>query len=203
MTSRSKNEAANYGYKKMIEHDVRYERAQEHLQVCCALWDSIEPDAIVLDRENGIFGDPAKVHLLNFEGEYYSVRGPLPALPLAAAPAGDHPGRPVRAGHGSRRALRRPAIFSTRRTIAEHEGASRRTRWPRSPSSAAQPRDCGILWSVRIQVADSEDEARAMEEHYLEFDSAGSRTDRAVIDVWARFLTVPPRYAAGPTSPPK
>src|SRR5262249_592490 len=81
VTSRSKNEAANYGYKKMIEHDVRYERAQEHLGICCALWDSIEPDAIVLDREKCIFGDPEKVHLLNFEGEYYSVRGPLPAMP--------------------------------------------------------------------------------------------------------------------------
>jgi alkanesulfonate monooxygenase SsuD/methylene tetrahydromethanopterin reductase-like flavin-dependent oxidoreductase (luciferase family) len=81
VTSRSKNEAANYGYKRMIEHDVRYERAQEHLAVCCALWDSIEPDAIVLDRERRIFGHPEKVHLLNFEGEYYSVRGPLPALP--------------------------------------------------------------------------------------------------------------------------
>ena len=34
VTSRSKNEAANWGYKKMIEHDVRYERAQEHLKVC-------------------------------------------------------------------------------------------------------------------------------------------------------------------------
>ena len=31
-----------------------------------------------------------------------------------------------------------------------------------------QPRDCGILWSVRIQVADSEEQARAMEEHYLD-----------------------------------
>ena len=60
VTSRSKNEAANYGYKKMIEHDVRYERAQEHLGVCCALWDCVEPDAIMLDRENCIFGDPAK-----------------------------------------------------------------------------------------------------------------------------------------------
>src|ERR1700683_2604067 len=121
VTSRSKNEAANYGYKKMIEHDVLYERAQEHLQVCCALWDSIEPDAIVLDREKGIFGDPSKVHLLNFEGEYYSVRGPLPALP---APQG----RPVIIQGGQSRprmdlAAHYAALqFSTRRTTASMTG---------------------------------------------------------------------------------
>ena len=29
MTSRSKNEAANWGYDKLIEHDARYERPAE------------------------------------------------------------------------------------------------------------------------------------------------------------------------------
>src|SRR4029078_3508194 len=31
-----------------------------------------------------------------------------------------------------------------------------------------RPEDCGILWSVRVQVAESEEAARAMEEHYLD-----------------------------------
>ena len=81
VTSRSKNEAANWGYEKMIEHDARYDQAQEHLHVVRALWDSVEPDALVLNRETGVFCDPEKVHLLNFRGHYYNVRGPLPALP--------------------------------------------------------------------------------------------------------------------------
>ena len=66
VTSRSKNEAANWGYDKLIEHDARYEQAQEHLHVVRALWDSVERDAIIFDRESGIFGDPLKVHVLNF-----------------------------------------------------------------------------------------------------------------------------------------
>ena len=44
---------------------------------------------------------------------------------VAATPPGDHSGRPVRTGHGSRRALRRPAIFDAAHA-AEHESASRR-----------------------------------------------------------------------------
>jgi FMN-dependent oxidoreductase (nitrilotriacetate monooxygenase family) len=81
VTSAYKNEAANYGYAEMVEHDLRYERAQEHLKVVTGLWDTVEKDAIVMDRERGIFADPEKVHLLNHEGRFYKVRGPLPVLP--------------------------------------------------------------------------------------------------------------------------
>jgi FMN-dependent oxidoreductase (nitrilotriacetate monooxygenase family) len=166
VTSRSKNEAANYGYKKMIEHDERYDRAQEHLGVCCALWDSVEPDAILLDRETGTFGDPAKVHLLNFEGEHYNVRGPLPALPspqrrpiiIQAGQSG--PGMDLAAHYADMQ-------FSTRRTVASMK--DHRARLDQKLASfGRKPEDCGILWSVRIQVAESEEAARAMEEHYLD-----------------------------------
>src|SRR5262249_52076846 len=160
------NEAANYGYKKMIEHDVRYERAQEHLGVCCALWDSIEPDAIVRDRKNCIFGLPEKVHLLNFEGEYYSVRGPLPAMrspqgrPVIIQAGQSGPGMDLAAHYADLQ-------FSTRRTMASMK-AHRTELDGRLAKFGRQPSDCGILWSVRIQVADSEEQARAMEEHYLD-----------------------------------
>ena len=81
VTSAYKNEAANYGFDTMMEHDERYERAQEFLEVTCKLWDSVEKDALVADRENGIFADPAKVHRIDHRGRYFNVRGPLPALP--------------------------------------------------------------------------------------------------------------------------
>jgi alkanesulfonate monooxygenase SsuD/methylene tetrahydromethanopterin reductase-like flavin-dependent oxidoreductase (luciferase family) len=64
-----------------VEHDGRYVSAQEHLEVAFALWNSVEPDAVVLNREKGLFVDPAKVHRLDFRGEFFNVRGPLPALP--------------------------------------------------------------------------------------------------------------------------
>jgi FMN-dependent oxidoreductase (nitrilotriacetate monooxygenase family) len=145
---------------------VRYERAQEHLKVCCALWDSVEPDAILLDRERGVFGDPAKVHLLNFEGEYYSVRGPLPALPspqrrpviIQAGQSG--PGMDLAAHYADLQ-------FSTRRTIPSMK-AHRAELDGRLAKFGRRPRECGILWSVRIQVAESEEQARAMEESYLD-----------------------------------
>ena len=78
VTSAYKNEAANYGFDVMMDHDERYRRAQEFLEVACKLWDSVETDAIVTDRERGIFADPAKVHRIDHRGRYFNVRGPLP-----------------------------------------------------------------------------------------------------------------------------
>jgi FMN-dependent oxidoreductase (nitrilotriacetate monooxygenase family) len=76
VTSLNSNEAGNFGA-ETIPHDERYERAEEFLEVVTGLWDTWGPDAIVEDREAGIWGDGAQVHELNYEGKWYSSRGPL------------------------------------------------------------------------------------------------------------------------------
>jgi arginine utilization protein RocB len=57
--------------------------------------------------------------------------------------------------------------FSTLRTMASMK--EHRARLDQKLASfGRKPEDCGILWSVRVQVAESEEAARAMEEHYLD-----------------------------------
>jgi len=65
------------------EHDARYERAEEFMQVCYSLWQSWDSDALVRDPKQPLFADPAKVHEINFEGKYFQCRGPsqLPRSP--------------------------------------------------------------------------------------------------------------------------
>jgi len=77
VTSVNDSEAQNYGFTEVIEHDARYDRADEFLEATTGLWDTWEDDAIVLDREAGIFADPDKVHELDYDGDWFSVRGPL------------------------------------------------------------------------------------------------------------------------------
>jgi FMN-dependent oxidoreductase (nitrilotriacetate monooxygenase family) len=60
-----------------MEHGERYERAREFYDVVTGLWDSWADDAFIRDVENGIFFDPAKMHVLGHKGEFLSVRGPL------------------------------------------------------------------------------------------------------------------------------
>ena len=41
------------------------------------LWDSWADDAFIRDVETGVYFDPAKLHVLNHNGEHLKVRGPL------------------------------------------------------------------------------------------------------------------------------
>jgi FMN-dependent oxidoreductase (nitrilotriacetate monooxygenase family) len=77
VTSAMDEEAQNFGRDGNIEHGNRYERAGEFLDIVKALWDSWEDDAILLDRESGLYADPSKVHKLDHKGKHFSVRGPL------------------------------------------------------------------------------------------------------------------------------
>ncbi len=78
VTSTLNREAQNFGLDRIMDPELRYDHADEVVQACCALWESWEPDAIVYDRENGIYADPTKVHHASFEGRWVRTRGPLP-----------------------------------------------------------------------------------------------------------------------------
>ena len=77
VTSSMPEEAMNFGLDGNIDHGNRYERAAEYLDIVKALWDSIEDDAILLDRDTGLFADPKRIHRINHAGKYFKVRGPL------------------------------------------------------------------------------------------------------------------------------
>jgi long-chain alkane monooxygenase len=77
VTSYLPNAARNFGYDDEVEHDHRYEIADEYLEVLYKLWEaSWDDDAVVADKERGVYSDPAKVRYINHAGEYYRVAGP-------------------------------------------------------------------------------------------------------------------------------
>ena len=72
VTSTRRADAANYGYDELMEHNSRYDRMEEFVQVCKALWASVDPDAFVWDRETGVvFRDPKKVRPINHAGAFF------------------------------------------------------------------------------------------------------------------------------------
>jgi FMN-dependent oxidoreductase (nitrilotriacetate monooxygenase family) len=68
--------AANYS-RNHPDHALRYEIADEYLQVTQGLWDSWDDDAVVRNRETGQFFDRDKLHTLNHKGRFFQVAGPL------------------------------------------------------------------------------------------------------------------------------
>jgi FMN-dependent oxidoreductase (nitrilotriacetate monooxygenase family) len=89
--------AANFGRVGHPEHDDRYARATEFVQVVQKLWDGWEHGALVGDRETGIWADTTRIHPADHHGSYYNVAG---ALPVPRSPQG----RPILAQAGSSRA---------------------------------------------------------------------------------------------------
>jgi FMN-dependent oxidoreductase (nitrilotriacetate monooxygenase family) len=77
VTTSNPDAALNFGFEEHVEHDERYRRGREFFDVVTGLWDSWADDAFTRDQESGIFFDPAKLHVLNHKGDYFSVRGPL------------------------------------------------------------------------------------------------------------------------------
>ncbi|WP_343923171.1 LLM class flavin-dependent oxidoreductase [Rhodoglobus aureus] len=68
--------ARNMGSDDQLEHDDRYDHADEYLEVLYKLWEgSWEDDAVIRDRESGVFTDPSKVHDIDHRGKHFTVPG--------------------------------------------------------------------------------------------------------------------------------
>jgi FMN-dependent oxidoreductase (nitrilotriacetate monooxygenase family) len=87
VTTHNRDAALNFGLDPHPEHDDRYARAAEFVEVVRRLWDSWREDAIIGDREAGVWADITRIHPADFHGRYYDVAG---ALPVPRPPQG-HP----------------------------------------------------------------------------------------------------------------
>ncbi|GAA0449274.1 methylene-tetrahydromethanopterin reductase [Paractinoplanes deccanensis] len=160
-------DAANYGFDQLMAHDMRYERMEEFIDVCQALWQSVDPDAIVRDRETGRFADPAKVRAIHHHGKFFDVRGPLPSVPSPqVAPM------LVQAGN-SPRGIAASARFAD--LVFGFGGSLPSQRRHRTMLDAAlreqgrDPATVGILWATQVIVGRTMDEARARRDEVLSF----------------------------------
>jgi FMN-dependent oxidoreductase (nitrilotriacetate monooxygenase family) len=77
VTTSNPDAALNFGMTDHMEHGERYRRAREFYDVVTGLWDSWADDAFVRDVAQGLYFDPDKMHVLDHNGKYLSVRGPL------------------------------------------------------------------------------------------------------------------------------
>ncbi|MNZ44662.1 Nitrilotriacetate monooxygenase component A [compost metagenome] len=159
VTSSAPAEALNFNQDALPEHGERYQRAEEFLDVVQGLWDSWEDDAFVHDKASGQFFDPAKLHVLNHQGPYYKVKGPLN---VARSPQG----YPVLVQAGSSDAGKEiaartaEAIFTAHQSLESAQAfyadvKGRLARYGRSPE------ELKILPGILAIVGRTEEEAQA------------------------------------------
>lgn len=158
VTSYKVEEALNFGYQELLDHDQRYDRADEYMELCKQLWSSWEPDAVVMNTETNTFADPAKVRAIDFQGDYYRSRGPLNATP---SPQG-HPVI-IQAGTSERgqdfAAQHAEAIIVGRETTEEmkqfyDQFKARVRRFGRAPEA------CKIFFLAKPIIAGTDEEAQ-------------------------------------------
>lgn len=164
VTSMNDSEGRLFGKERHLEHDLRYDRADEFVEVALKLWRSWAPDALKLDRERGILADPAGVRDVAHRGQWFKVEGPL-NIPRSPQ------GRPVliqagSSGRGQRFGARwAEAIF----TIQADLPAMRAFREAVRRQVVAQGREadqCKVLTAVMPFVGGSEAEARARRDRH-------------------------------------
>lgn len=77
VTSVNDGEALNMGRDAHMEHDLRYDRADEFMEVVLGHWDAWDDGAILNDKKTGRYADPAKVRRLDYQGKWFKSRGPF------------------------------------------------------------------------------------------------------------------------------
>ncbi|MCW2604642.1 MAG: FMNH2-dependent monooxygenase [Pseudonocardiales bacterium] len=166
VTSSEDRAAQNFGLDQLYDHAERYDRAEEFAETVFGLWDSWEPDAIVADRATGVYTDYKKVHVLDHDGTFFKVRGPL------NMPAGPQ-GRPTICQAGSSERGREFAAKYAETILSVARGteamkAFRDDIRSRMPKYGRHPDELKVLFTVRPIMAHSEAAAREHVRQMLE-----------------------------------
>jgi FMN-dependent oxidoreductase (nitrilotriacetate monooxygenase family) len=68
--------ARNLGLNQQLGHDERYDLADEYMDVVYKLWEkSWDDDAVVNDKQRGVYAEPSRVHPINHVGRHFKVPG--------------------------------------------------------------------------------------------------------------------------------
>jgi FMN-dependent oxidoreductase (nitrilotriacetate monooxygenase family) len=158
VTGSSDLSAQNFGFDKLPPHDIRYDMADEFMEICTRLWDSWEPGAMVADWNSGVLTDHAKVHTIDFEGRYYRCRGPLNSGPCPQ-------GRPVIAQAGGSEKGRTFAARHADTIVAHIKGADKMKEYrddvrARMKAFGRSPDMCKVLYLISPILAETSDEAQ-------------------------------------------
>ncbi|KXW76636.1 nitrilotriacetate monooxygenase [Mycolicibacterium phlei DSM 43071] len=155
--SYSPSEFAAYG-QQMPDRSIRYERIAEYVDLCCRLWDSWQPDAIVADRETGIYAHPEKVAEVNFEGKFFRCRArhfvaPSPqGRPVLWQAGASEPGRQFAASTAE-------AIFAIQPTVSSMRAYSDDIR-RRVEQAGRDPGAVKLYYGAQVIVGTTEAQAR-------------------------------------------
>jgi FMN-dependent oxidoreductase (nitrilotriacetate monooxygenase family) len=193
VTSVNDGEALNMGRQRHLEHDLRYDRADEFMEAVLGHWDAWDDGAIIIDKKTGRFADPSKVKRLDHRGQFFSSRGPF-TVPRSAQ------GHPVviqagASGRGQRFAARWGEVIFTaaRNTAAAKEGYQAvKAEAERLGRDAEAICVCNLLMTVvGATQAEAEDKMAAIAKLPLEIDALSLLSEGLNFDFASKAIDEP------------
>jgi long-chain alkane monooxygenase len=195
ITSTRRSDYANYGYDDLVGHDERYDRMEEFIDVCRALWNSVDPDAMLWDDETGEVGDPTKVHDVEHRGRFFKISGPLNTPPSPQ-------GRPVLLQAGSSPRGVRACAYVADMAFGPDMPLSLQIAQRKALDEAVaalgrDPQSMGIVWQQPCVVAETEREAVARRELLLTAIPAEGAAVYLSHNAGYDFSKLPQRFTLG------
>ena len=193
VTSLNDGEAFNMGHAEVMEHDLRYERADEFMEVVLGHWNAWEDDALIVDKQSGRFADGSRVHRLDHAGRFFRSRGPF-TVPRSAQ------GHPViiqagQSGRGRRFAARwGEVIFSTAADLAagKRSYAALKQEAEHAGRDPRQMKICTLVMPVcGATRAQAEDRMAIIKQLPVEIDALSLLAEAINFDVASKGLDEP------------
>jgi FMN-dependent oxidoreductase (nitrilotriacetate monooxygenase family) len=170
-----------------LDHDDRYRRAEEFITVARQFWDSWAPDAVIADRDAGIYSDPGRIHRVEHDGPQFQVHGvaSLPAGPqghpilLQAGDSGD--GRDFGAKHADALFTLHGSLEAGRRYYADVKG--------RAAAYGRDPAALKVLPGATFALGNTAAQARDNARHIREQQVSGATAIAMLEQVWGHDLS--------------
>jgi alkanesulfonate monooxygenase len=158
------------GLAKQTAHDTRYDIAAEYMDLMYKLWESSwEDDAVRADKTRGVYVDPAKVHRIRHDGEYFRLDAvylaePSPQRTPVLYQAGTSPKGIAFAGRHAECVFIAPGSKKSAKTMVD---AIRHA----AVESGRRPDDVLIFGMMTVIVAKSDAEAADLLAEYRSYAS--------------------------------
>ena len=139
VTSLNDGEAHNMGKDAHLEHDYRYDRADEFMEVVLGHWDAWEDGSLIMDKKTGRFADPSQGEAARPQGRVLQVARAVHRAALAPGTSCRDPGRRLRARPALCRAMGRGDFYRRAQCRRRQGGLCRRQERGRQGRARSRP----------------------------------------------------------------
>ncbi|ETS74168.1 hypothetical protein PFICI_14034 [Pestalotiopsis fici W106-1] len=168
VTSYLDSAARNHGLKEQIPHDERYAIAHEYMEVLYKLWEgSFRDDAVIEDRERGVYIAEYAVRQIHHKGKYFDVPGPHfcepspQRTPFLFQAGVSEAGNNFGGKHGEAIFIGGQTYETVQKTVASIRDVAKR--------EDRDPNHIKVVLGIQVIVAATDEEAYAKRDEHLQY----------------------------------